>query len=235
MGKPLFRCAAEWCNEEDAKHLLAGANLQEAKGFKNRPAGEGSLAAPSTGDKAMQKQEAKAPWSQAAMKWCAKEKGVESPLELEHVSQPSTVEGVSPEQRTLQQYPERAAEDTQAANGHAAATGSTKTSSAVCCLWLEGKCPFKTSHQLWKNLYLHEDVPGMPCGFKDACKFQHYKTRALPANKSASHPLTCQSAAAAQRHPEGDVPTQAGIFLEVGMMVFLDDNWKYAFPISQYL
>ena len=48
---------------------------------------------------------------------------------------------------------------------------------AVCCLWLVGKCSEKGRHSLGKRLYLHEDVPGLQCGFGSICKYKHYETR----------------------------------------------------------
>ncbi|OLQ15466.1 Regulator of nonsense transcripts 1-like [Symbiodinium microadriaticum] len=47
----------------------------------------------------------------------------------------------------------------------------------VCCLWLEGKCRQKTDHMQGKYKFLHRDVPGLPCGFQDTCKYKHYETR----------------------------------------------------------
>ena len=50
-------------------------------------------------------------------------------------------------------------------------------SKLVCCLWLEGKCNRDGHHTLGKNLYLHEDVPGLQCGFGINCKYKHYEAR----------------------------------------------------------
>ena len=50
-------------------------------------------------------------------------------------------------------------------------------SRVVCCLWLEGKCKRKGWHVNDRKLCLHEDVPGIPCGFGDNCKYHHFKTR----------------------------------------------------------
>ena len=51
----------------------------------------------------------------------------------------------------------------------------------VCCLWLEGKCWHKGQHFLGKRLYLHEDIPGLPCGFGTSCNYKHYETRKGPS------------------------------------------------------
>ena len=86
----------------------------------------------------------------------------------------------------------------------------------VCCLWLRGKCIHKKQHRLGKHLYLHEDVPGMPCGFRQECKYLHHKSR-LP--EAASEPKTA------------DVDVQ----LQTGMLVFVQNPhalWGIACNVS---
>ena len=51
----------------------------------------------------------------------------------------------------------------------------------VCCMWLEGKCWHKGQHFLGKRLYLHEDIPALPCGFGTSCNYKHYETRKGPS------------------------------------------------------
>ena len=48
----------------------------------------------------------------------------------------------------------------------------------VCCMWLAGKCRQEGQHFGGKNLYLHEDVPGLQCGFLTSCHYKHYESRA---------------------------------------------------------
>ena len=50
---------------------------------------------------------------------------------------------------------------------------------AVCCVWLQGNCRRRTSHLATKrkNMYLHEDVAGMPCGYGDQCWYRHFEPR----------------------------------------------------------
>ena len=52
--------------------------------------------------------------------------------------------------------------------------GVSSESRAVCCMWLAGKCWHKGDHFLGKRLFLHEDVPGLQCGFGSSCKHKHY-------------------------------------------------------------
>ena len=56
----------------------------------------------------------------------------------------------------------------------------------VCCLWLEGRCNRKGAHVLGGKLFLHEDIPGMSCGFGARCYYEHFKSRQPQISESAS-------------------------------------------------
>eukprot|EP00438_Fugacium_kawagutii_P029665 Skav231655 [mRNA] locus=scaffold4482:207321:210741:- [translate_table: standard] len=47
----------------------------------------------------------------------------------------------------------------------------------VCCMWLAGKCHYKRDHFLGKRLFLHEDIPGLQCGWGQTCRYKHYQDR----------------------------------------------------------
>ena len=49
------------------------------------------------------------------------------------------------------------------------------TATSVCCLWLCGRCSEADSHTHGRRRFLHEDVPGMLCGFGSSCRFKHYE------------------------------------------------------------
>ena len=174
MGKPLFRCAEEWCDAE------AGRREQAATGDAGR------VHASSEG------------WSQACVAWSAREKRIEPTLEEEDVSH-----------KTWNQV----ADGSQTAIPYSCAPASDKRQ-AVCCLWLEGKCGYNSDHVLHKTMYLHEDVPGMPCGFGDLCKYHHHKTRAVSADGAASRQAASQS-------KDVDQPSQPdAATLHVGMLAY---------------
>ena len=50
-------------------------------------------------------------------------------------------------------------------------------STVVCCLWLMGSCRSRHSHYHGKRLFVHKDLPGLPCGFNTSCKWKHHQTR----------------------------------------------------------
>ncbi|CAJ1390647.1 unnamed protein product [Effrenium voratum] len=75
--------------------------------------------------------------------------------------------------------------------------GSGKRNVSVCCRWLAGTCLRAESHSMFNNLYLHEDVPGIPCALGHECKFRHFETRGLPSHpgsaEASSVGASCQN------------------------------------------
>ena len=114
------------------------------------------------------------------------------------------------------------AEDTSISCGSGAHALSTKVS-VVCCLWLEGKCWRKGQHVHGKKLFLHEDVPGMACGFGSICKYHHFKTRTPSLADPLSQEPTVQKALQSrpvQNQSDGD-PLPRTEVLHVGMMALI--------------
>ena len=72
---------------------------------------------------------------------------------------------------------ESAAAVTEMEAGWVEPTEGWGAKTAVCCLWLENKCWNRHSHWSGTHWYLHEDVPGMQCGFGYACRYKHYEYR----------------------------------------------------------
>ena len=50
-------------------------------------------------------------------------------------------------------------------------------STVVCCLWLMGRCKSTADHWHGRRLFVHQDLPGLPCGFGTICKYKHHETR----------------------------------------------------------
>ena len=74
-------------------------------------------------------------------------------------------------------FVESAAADTEMEAGSGEPTEGWGAKTAVCCMWLQNRCWKRHSHWLGKHFYLHEDVPGMQCGFGHACHYRHYESR----------------------------------------------------------
>ena len=77
---------------------------------------------------------------------------------------------------TTSSFPSASSWPRDVEDGYAA--GSLNTSrqpetTFVCCMWLRGKCGQYGQHFMGRNLYLHEDVPGLHCGFGSACRHGH--------------------------------------------------------------
>ena len=66
-------------------------------------------------------------------------------------------------------------DDESTAESHHLSGDNNAESKFVCCLWLRGKCWLKGHHSVGKNLFLHQDIPGLQCGMKKKCKYKHYE------------------------------------------------------------
>ncbi|CAJ1337770.1 unnamed protein product [Effrenium voratum] len=89
----------------------------------------------------------------------------------------------------------------------------------VCCLWLVGRCWSWKSHTMGKHVYLHKDVPGLPCGYGTACRYKHNESRGLH-----------EESGDASRNQAVDVPTKLeSPVLQVGMLVKVVRRWQEYF------
>ncbi|CAJ1390656.1 unnamed protein product [Effrenium voratum] len=89
----------------------------------------------------------------------------------------------------------------------------------VCCLWLVGRCWSWKSHTMGKRVYLHKDVPGLPCGYGTACRYKHNESRGLH-----------EESGDASRNQAVDVPTKLeSPVLQVGMLVKVVRRWQEYF------
>ena len=88
---------------------------------------------------------------------------------------------------------------------------------SVCCFWLMGRCRSWKSHKIGKHMYLHEDVPGLPCSWGTACRHKHHETRGSLHEGSADARRT--QAVDVPKAPEPPV-------LQVGMLVKVVRRWQ---------
>ena len=113
--------------------------------------------------------------------------------------------------------------------GEEACDGMPSRGTFVCCLWLEGKCNWKGQHWLGGRLYLHEDVPGMSCGFRDNCKYLHYARRAS-TNGDTAEGSSSIAARREESHVGPELKTVDPCVLRVGMIVLMaGPQFKFKF------
>ena len=103
---------------------------------------------------------------------------------------------------------------------------ASRENTFVCCMWLAGKCWKKGEHSLGKRLYLHEDVPGIPCGFGDRCTYLHYQTRAV-RNGDAKGGSSSVQVLNGQSSSDTGHECPHPLVLQVGMMVSFSAGTKY--------
>ncbi|OLQ06047.1 hypothetical protein AK812_SmicGene10710 [Symbiodinium microadriaticum] len=113
--------------------------------------------------------------------------------------------------------------------GEEACDGMPSRGTFVCCMWLEGKCHRKGQHWLAGRLYLHEDVPGMSCGFGDNCRYLHYARRAS-TNGDTTEGSSSIAARCEESHVGPELKTVDPCVLRVGMIVLMaGPQFKFKF------
>ena len=192
MGRPLFRCAQEWCDGDK-------------DGLSHRQSSSCSSMMPSHEGRSVDIMEG----SLAAM-------------------QPRMESGM-----TAPDLPDLVPSEAQRKEARTAAAPASSSGVAeppmptfVCCLWLEGKCHYNRDHKLGKKLFVHQDVPGMPCGYGTHCKFLHYERRATSPSNSLTAP-TSQAQLASSRVCEkdcGEALQSESAVLQVGMVAYFESK-----------
>ncbi|CAE7376215.1 unnamed protein product [Symbiodinium pilosum] len=226
MGKPLFRCAQEWCdclNEpvpQDSSSIEADAGTVpnrslDACGPVNCEAGHLDMPLKKAGTTYSAGNEQNDSCQDTLP---AIPKFMQPQVEAEFSTSIRKTERV--ESFELEAQPSAQSKDSQ--EGSAAVHGMD---TVVCCMWLQGKCWKQGNHRHGRKLFLHEDVPGMACGFGDQCLYQHYKYRVVPNADTAEGSSTAQV-------PHGQSCVETGHetldprVLQVGMVVFMASLWS---------
>ena len=172
MGKPLFRCAREWCDggSEEAGDYCSGLTPHpDTPGLFTKPDYELKKSLAEKGDVKVG----------TTMAWRVKAPGTSSnegcitPTLHGAIDMNSRSEAQSQEAQKLVGGRGTGKDEVKTFVDEAPPT----TKAFVCCFWLKGKCLHLGQHTHGKKLLLHEDVPGLQCGYGERCSLAHHRAR----------------------------------------------------------